>query len=164
MLDGKIINRKERVIMSKFKWTSSMSLLLSSAIIKLLAVIFIAASIYAPFGLNGYAFRNEDCNPIAFITAFYVCAVMAFAALFLLNKLIKNIRNSRIFIHENTKILRLISWCCYFVGIATTIYSFWEYYYIVIGAAAAFFGLILRVLKNVFAKAVELKEENDGTI
>ena len=45
-----------------------------------------------------------------------------------------------------------------------TVYSVWEYYYIVIGAAAAFFGLIIRVLKNVFAQAVEIREENDGTI
>ena len=57
--------------MSKFKWTDSMSLLLSSAIIKFLAAIFIVASIYAPFGLEGYAFRNEECNPTVFITVFY---------------------------------------------------------------------------------------------
>ncbi|MBQ8780338.1 MAG: DUF2975 domain-containing protein [Oscillospiraceae bacterium] len=150
--------------MSKIKWTDSMSLILSSSIIKVLAVIFIAAAVYAPFGLKGYAFRNEECNPAAFITVFYVCALMAFTALFFLNKLIANIRKSKIFIHENTKILRILSWCCYFAGIATAVYSFWEYHYIVIGAAAAFFGLILRVLKNVFAKAVEMREENDGTI
>ena len=94
--------RKGRVVMSKFKWSDSMSLMLSSAIIKVLALIFAAASIYAPFGLKGYAFRNEECDPTAFIITFYICAVMAFIALFFLNKLISNIRRADIFIHENT--------------------------------------------------------------
>ena len=89
---------------------------------------------------------------------------MALGALFFLNRLISNIRSSKIFVNENTTILRILSWCCYVVGIAVTVYSVWEYYYIVIGAAAAFFGLIIRVLKNVFAQAVEIREENDGTI
>lgn len=150
--------------MKKIKWTDSMSLLLSSAIIKILAVIFAAASIYVPFGIDNYAFRNPHCNPTMFIILFYVCAAMAFIALFFLNKLIKNIRSSEIFITENTKILRILSWCCYAVAIAAFIYNFWEYYYIIVSAAAAFFGLIIRVLKNVFRKAVEIREENDGTI
>ncbi len=150
--------------MKNLKWTDSMSLLLSSVIVKMLAVIFAAACIYAPFGLKAYAYRNPDCSPAVFITVFYICALLAFTALFFLNRLISNIRKSRIFIGENTKILRILSWCCYFVGIATAFYSIWEYYYIVIAAAAAFFGLIIRVLKNVFRKAVEIREENDGTI
>ena len=73
--------------MSKIKWTDSMSLMLSSVIIKILAVIFLAASIYVPFGLKGYAFSNEECNPAVFIIVFYLCAIMAFTALFFLNKL-----------------------------------------------------------------------------
>lgn len=164
MLTEKFYIERNVFFMSKIKWTNSMSLLLSSAIIKILALIFIAASVYAPFGLKGYAFRNTECNPAAFIVTFYICAALAFTALFFLNKLISNIRKKVIFVNENTSILRILSWCCYLVGIATAIYAVWEYYYIVIGAAAAFFGLIIRVLKNVFAQAVELREENDGTV
>ena len=150
--------------MSKFRWTDSMSLLLSSIIVKILAVIFAAACFYAPFGLKSYTFVNPECNPSVFITVFYICALLAFTALFFLNKLIGNIRMSKIFVSENTTILRILSWCCYLVGIVLTIYSIWEYHYLVIAAAAAFFGLIIRVLKNVFRKAVEIREENDGTI
>ena len=141
-----------------------MSLTLSSVIVKVLALVLAAACVYAPFGLKGYSFARPSANPIAFITAFYVCAVFAFIALFVLNKLLKNIRREEIFVQENVKILRIISWCCYFVGIATAVYSYWEYNFMIIAAAAAFFGLILRVLKNVFVKAVEIREENDGTI
>ena len=150
--------------MKNIRWTQSMSLTLSSVIVKVLALVLAAACVYAPFGLKGYSFARPSANPIAFITAFYVCAVFAFIALFVLNKLLKNIRREEIFVQENVKILRIISWCCYFVGIATAVYSYWEYNFMIIAAAAAFFGLILRVLKNVFVKAVEIREENDGTI
>ncbi|MCD7731449.1 MAG: DUF2975 domain-containing protein [Oscillospiraceae bacterium] len=149
--------------MSKLKWTPSMSLLLSEIIVKILAVIFAAACIYAPFGVKNIA-EAFGFNIPLFMTAFYLCAVFAFTALFFLNRLLGNIKRSDIFIDENVKILRILSWCCYFVGITMALYSFFEYPFIVISAAAAFFGLILRVLKNVFRKAVELREENDGTI
>ena len=36
--------------------------------------------------------------------------------------------------------------------------------FLLICAAAAFMGLILRVVKNVFCSAIELKAENDMTI
>ena len=36
--------------------------------------------------------------------------------------------------------------------------------FLIVSAAAAFVGLILRVVKNVFAEAVRLKDENDYTI
>jgi hypothetical protein len=140
-----------------------MSLLLSEIIVKVLAVIFAASCVYAPFAAKGIALRFGISLP-PFLTAFYLCAVLAFTALYFLNKLLRNIRSEDIFITENVRILRILSWCCYFVGIVMAVYSILEYPFIVISAAAAFFGLILRVLKNVFTKAVEIKEENEGTI
>ncbi len=149
--------------MDKFKWTPSLSLLLSEVIVKVLAVLFAAACIYVPFNRNSIAL-NMGLNIPMFMTVFYLCALFAFTALYQLNRLLKNIKRTDIFINENVKILRILSWCCYLVGITTAIYSFFEYPFIVISAASAFFGLIIRVLKNVFCKAVELREENDGTI
>ena len=42
-------------------------------------------------------------------------------------------------------------------GLCSSIFAF-------IGMVAIMFGLIMRVLKNVFEKAVEIKSENDFTI
>lgn len=155
--------------MKQKKWTDKMSLTLSRAIVYLLAVIFALACVYVAVSYIG------DCGPhvliqelgldsAGFCVTFYICAVLAFTALFFLNRLLKNVKNEQLFIDENVKILRILSWCCYLVGIVLTVYSIWAYPFIVVAAAAAFFGLILRVLKNVFAKAVEMREENDGTI
>ena len=103
-------------------------------------------------------------DPVGFYIAFYACAVLAFTALFFLNKLLSNISRGKVFIEENVKLIRILSWCCYLVGIVLAVYSIWAYPFIVIAVAAAFFGLIIRVLKNVFAKAVQIQEENEGTI
>lgn len=148
--------------MKKLQWTQSMSLLLSSVIVKVLALIFAAACVYAPFAR--YLVTEFGLNLPLFLTVFYICGALAFTALFFLNKMLNNIKSEQIFIEENVRILRILSWCCYFVGIVMAVYSFFAYPFIVISAAAAFFGLILRVLKNVFSKAVELREENEGTI
>lgn len=152
------------------KWTDTMSLTLSRIIVWVLAVIFAASCVYAAVSLISSSWGplamvwDLGLDPVGFYIVFYTCAVLAFTALFFLNKLLSNIKNEKIFIEGNVTIIRILSWCCYLVGIVMAIYSFWVYPFIVIAAAAAFFGLIIRVLKNVFAKAVELREENDGTI
>lgn len=152
------------------KWTDTMSLTLSRIIVWVLAVIFAAAVIYATASLISSSWGplamvwELGLDPTGFYIVFYTCTVLAFTALFFLNKLLSNISAEKVFIDENVKFIRLLSWCCYLVGIVLAVYSFWAYPFVVIAAAAAFFGLIMRVLKNVFAKAVEIREENDGTI
>lgn len=155
--------------MKQKKWTDKMSLTLSRAIVYLLAVIFALACVYVAVSYIGdwgaHALVQElGLDPAGFCVTFYICAALAFTALFFLNRLLKNVKSEQLFIDENVKIIRILSWCCYLVGIVMAVYSIWAYPFIIIAAAAAFFGLIIRVLKNVFAKAVEMREENDGTI
>lgn len=152
------------------KWTDTMSLTLSRVIVWVLAVIFAAAVVYATVSLISSSWGplamvwDLGLDPTGFYIVFYTCAVLAFAALFFLNKLLSNIKNGKVFIDENVRLIRILSWCCYLVGIVLAVYSFRAYPFVVIAAAAAFFGLIMRVLKNVFAKAVQIQEENEGTI
>jgi hypothetical protein len=96
---------------------------------------------------------------------YYVCCIPALAALFLLDRLLTNIRQERVFTEENVKALRAISWCCFaeaFILAAAALY--FAPILLAVSAAVAFFGLILRVVKNVIAAAVALKAENDFTI
>ena len=44
------------------------------------------------------------------------------------------------------------------------IFGMWSIIFLVFGMCAVMFGLVMRVLKNVFEKAVEIKSENDFTI
>lgn len=164
--------------MKNKKWTNSLSVSLSSVIIKILFVLFLASCIYAPFAIKTYGILFEGMALPLAIT-FYVCAVFAFTALYALGRLVKNIRLEQIFISVNVGYLRLLSWCCYGVALATFIFSqvimlsgndigegvlSWDFSFFILAAAAAFFGLILRVLKNVFEEAVRLREESEYTI
>jgi hypothetical protein len=96
---------------------------------------------------------------------YYACCVPAVAALLLLDRLLSNITKGKVFAEENVKALRAISWCCFAEAFILAIAAL--YFAPILFAVAivtAFFGLILRVVKNVIDAAVALKAENDFTI
>jgi hypothetical protein len=78
--------------------------------------------------------------------------------------LLGNINKGEVFIERNTRCLRAISWMCMSGGILMTVLALWRDIFIFAGFFSVMFGLIMRVLKNVFEKAVEIKSENDFTI
>jgi hypothetical protein len=94
----------------------------------------------------------------------YSTLIPGFVVAFSLNKLLLNIRKELIFVDQNVTILRVISWCCFIVSIIFLCFGFLREFAFLISFAAAFFGLILRVLKNVFEQAVAMRVENDFTI
>ena len=94
----------------------------------------------------------------------YVCDALALAALWNLNKLLSNIGKDEVFVEKNTHCLRRISWICMGAGAALIVFGMWSIIFMGCGMWAVMFGLIMRVLKNVFEKAVEIKSENDFTI
>lgn len=98
------------------------------------------------------------------VTAFYICAPFAAAALYMLIRLLLNIDKEKIFITANVKYFRYISWCCYAVMIITAIFTVRYIPLLVIAVAMGIIGTLLRVVKNIMQSAVELREENDLTI
>lgn len=50
------------------------------------------------------------------------------------------------------------------MGVVLFIFSLWRIIFLFAAILVIMFGLIMRVLKNVFEKAVEIKSENDFTI
>ena len=98
------------------------------------------------------------------VTAFYFCAPFAAAALFLLIRLLLNIRKDKTFISDNVLYIRIISYCCYCVMIVTAVFGFKYFPLYVITFAMAVVGTLLRVMKNILQSAVEIKEENELTI
>ncbi len=104
-------------------------------------------------------------NPaLYFYLTLYIGGLVAGVLLAMLYRLLHFIGLGQVFTVQNTGLLRAISWCC-FVGaaicaVSTLYYALWGF----VGLAAAFVGLIVRVVKNVMAQAVCLKEENDYTV
>jgi hypothetical protein len=94
----------------------------------------------------------------------YACAVPGLTALFSLDRLLANIKARNVFIEKNVKHLRVISWCSFIVSAILFVFGFYYLLFLLMAVAAAFFGLILRVVKNVIEQAVAIKNENDFTI
>lgn len=94
----------------------------------------------------------------------YAAAIPAAAALYSLHGLLHNITQEKIFVETNVLNLRKISWCCILAAVIFAVSSIYYILFLLLSVAMAFIGLILRVLKNVFAEAVRLKMENDYTI
>ncbi len=142
------------------------SIAITSALIKVAIVLCTAALFLMPYAAKMYeqiSFQRDNVTVPLLIT-FYVCAAFGFVILFVLNKLIKNIGSEKVFIDENVKLLKILSYCCFAIAIVTLIFARFRILVFVITFAAAFIGLILRVIKNCFTEAIRLREENDFTI
>ncbi len=146
-------------------WNQSKSIVLSIFCTRLFMVLVVAAVFFAPYIANWY-FGNGgvDQSHLAFRVTIYLCALPALFLLLLLDWLLRNIRKNAIFEELNVKLLRGISWLCIVLGLITLGSGFFYSSFFLVAAAAAFCGLIVRVVKNVFERAIELKEENDYTI
>ena len=152
--------------MKKKFWTSEKSVTLSIIVAILLAALFVCLIFTAPPVLKWFTSlmdRRNDSYQILTVV-FYACCLPAAITLVLLMKLLFNIRAGQIFVSKNVNILRYLSWCCFVVVPITAVGSFYYFSLVVIAVAAAFIGLILRVLKNIMAAATEIKAENDFTV
>ena len=115
-----------------------------------------------------------------FLVAFYLTCVPVLIAFFRLHGLLSAVSAGEIFIPENVRRLRVISWSCISVSLIflATFIAFWavdasspvrthfSLMILLLGMAViiAFIGVLIRVMKNVFETAVTLKDENDFTI
>lgn len=148
-------------------WNKDKSLQLSKFCVYLFMVIFAGLCVGAPWLFDRLitlrAAQLAGTQPF-FLASTYTAAVPAALALWCLRLLLRNIGEEAVFVPENVSYLRTLSWCCIAAGGICFVSSLYYTPFLLIAAAAAFLGLILRVVKNVFAKAVEIKMENDYTI
>jgi len=142
--------------------------------------VFIIVAVSLPFVLSSgsptrYYGASSEAGllyigmPAETVLAVFICAYACFApamiALFSLDLVLRNIRKDLVFFRANVKCLRIISWCCFAIAIIMLCgWPFISYVLVFVAAAAAFFGLLMRVVKNVIDAACEIKDENDYTI
>ena len=145
-------------------WTDSKSIALSKfCVVSIMAMLVMCAAI-APWALNGLFLHLTETGKALFLATIYTGSVPAAALLALLFLFLRRIGQGRVFVNENRNCLRHISWCC-FAGAAICFLSslYWLPWF-AIGVAAGFMGLIVRVVKNVIAKAISLQDDADHTI
>ena len=154
-------------------WSAKKSVNFSIFVCLFLLLLLIILILFAPdiFQLYLTAYRGFNAGGEAllnikktFCYCFYPCSVFAGIILISLLKLLFNIKDQNIFINENVKLLRAISWSCFAIAIITFIGAFFYMPFIFVAAAGGFVGMLLRVLKNVMFAAVEISNENELTI
>jgi len=105
------------------------------------------------------------------IVPFYLVVPAGYAALICLDKILSNLKKDCVFDSRNVQLLNRITGCCLYAAavglvsyiIIAVIYKSIETVFL-LAAGEAFMALVVRVVRNVFKKAIEIKEENDLTV
>ena len=154
----------------KTNWNESRSLCLSRVIV---GVFFAALILCDIFGWWLVRFACEKLIAVnhglggayVLLACHYICSVPAYVVLWDLHRLLKNIGADRVFVPENVRHLRRISWCCVAAALVCGAGAVIEWPSLVlITAAAGFMALIVRIVKNVFERAIVMKDELDLTV
>ncbi|MFC0179829.1 DUF2975 domain-containing protein [Thorsellia kenyensis] len=148
-------------------WTQKHSIKLTQWVIKFtsIAILFIFSS--APFSESLLAEKISSDVHVIFsfiLMTLYSGGILGLLLMYFLLKLLKNILNNQVFIGDNIHYLRVISWICFLGGLIGLISTFYWILWLPVSFMAIFIGLIIRVIKNILAAAITIKEENDYTI
>lgn len=148
-------------------WNGKKSISLSKFCVLVFAAMLIGTALSAPWLVRWLMdFSRADLvgKETFFLSTIYSGSIPAAVLLFCLYRLLHHIELEQVFITANVDYLRRISWSC-FAGAVISFASISYYFpWIFVAVAAAFMGLIVRVVKNVIAQAVELKNESELTI
>ncbi len=148
------------------KLTKDMSIRLSLICVCVFSAILLAADIFAHRWISWYvAWRSMRPESVArMMITLYAASAFGWVCLWALWKLLRNIKAELVFDPDNVRLLRIISWCCAFAAIIFLVSGAYYMPFILVSVAAAFIMLIVRVVKNVFHQAIEMKSELDLTI
>lgn len=148
-------------------WNDRKSILLSKLCVWLFAACVAAVAVGAPWGVKWFVALSQaqlTGREGYFLSTIYCAVPLAAAVLAFLYQLLGRIQKGEIFVRENVRLLRAISWCCFGAALVCLASALYYLPYLLLAALAAFMALIVRVVKNVFEQAILLKDEIDYTI
>ena len=148
------------------EWNKDRSIVLSIVCVVVFAILLLAADLTAPLWIDElFCFVSDaPVNSTLCLISIYAASVFAWICLFLLWKLLHSLQRGEVFTEENIRRLRGISWCCAAVAVVFLISMMFSLLFFVMAAAAAFMMLIVRIVKNIFQQAAEMKSDLDLTI
>ena len=146
-------------------WNAEKSLTLS----RILTVAVLVTAIGLLFGIPAVTewydtFSGQEPIFRILTPVLYLSDILGIAAVWELLTMLRNIAAKKVFVEENARCLRIISWCCFAVSVIWCVLTFWRLLAFFVAFMSAFLGLVLRVVKNLLVMAIALREENDFTI
>lgn len=148
-------------------WSEKKSLILSKICVIVFMALLVICAVCAQWIVNvvvSSSLAAAAAGKTLFLATIYIGCVPAAALLVFLYMILHRVGGERVFIRENTESLRHISWCCFAGAIVCLASAIYYIPWAAVGVAAAFMGIIMRVLKNVVAKAVSLQDDADFTV
>ena len=150
------------------KWNQNRSLVLSQGFILLFALLLAGVDLtafwlsewFVAFSLPLEGLRDRNL----LLATIYIGSLFAWILLYSLWQLLRNMQKSIVFEPINIRYLRWASWACFAAAILCLISTLYYPPLVIIAIAAAFVGLIVRIIKNVFAEAEAMKTELDYTV
>lgn len=104
---------------------------------------------------------------------FYAVVPAGYAALVCIDKLLTNIKKNKVFEFETLTYLNMISYACIYaavvgivsviISLLTNVYDFLIVFFL-LSLGELFMAIVLQVIRQVFKKAIDIKEENELTI
>ena len=148
-------------------WNDRKSLVLSKSCVIVFMALVLTCAVFAPQivqYLVWLSVQAQQAGKGLFLLTVYTGCVACAALLIFLYLLLHRIGAGQVFVRENISCLRYISWCCFAGAVISMVSALYYIPWSAVGVAAAFMGLIVRVIKNVFAKAVSLQDDAELTI
>lgn len=133
-------------------WSKTRSIILSRIVNFIFISLILLGSLFLPKIVCQYIYFTSKSQSLYFslLITLYLAVVPCLTLLICLERLLVNIQKDNVFVNRNVTLLRIISWCCFAVSIIFAVFGFYYLLSLFIAIAAAFFGLILRVIKNIF--------------
>lgn len=148
-------------------WNKKRSILLSRLCVFIFTALVLTGMAAGYYIVEWFIALNAPemggTNALLMLTC-YSGGLFILIILFNLNTILKNIWQDKVFIKQNTDAIRIASWSCIAIGIICLISVIYYFPFLIVSMASAFMGLILRIIKNIIEKAIEMKEENEYTI
>ena len=144
-------------------WLKSKSILFSRICVLFFALLLAALDLGCWPIVNWFAaLRHMDQRAAwGILAVLLLCSVFGWIVLWALWRLLGNLRQARVFTEENVRLLHRVSFCCAGAGVICAAGCFFYPSFLVAAAAAVFMALIVRIVRNVFQKALDMKNELD---
>ena len=147
-------------------WNNDKSVGLSRIFVIVFSLCLLALDIFAYRIADWYVLNRLEHfqSGALFMASVYCGSVFGWVCLYQLWKLLDNIKNGTVFVPDNVRRLRRVSWCCVCVGIICLLSAAYYLPFIFLAAAFGFIALIVRIVKNAFQQGSTMKDELDLTV
>ncbi len=147
-------------------WSKTSSLTLSQVCVGIFMLLLAALDIGCYWAVKWFCglrqMQWQLC--VLMMVTVYLCSVFGWLLLVRLWALLRNLRAQRVFEQQNVRLLRRVSWYCAAVCGICLASSVYYLPFALIAIAAGFMALIVRIVKNVFQQAIDMRSELDLTI